>query len=359
MLHAVIMAGGSGTRFWPKSRRNRPKQLLKLFGDRSMLQDTVDRIAPMVEPDRVLVITGADQAQGVRDQLPEVPADNVVGEPCPRDTAPCVALAAAIIARKDPDGTMIVKSADHVIRPPERFRTTVKAAVDTVEADPTAFVTFGVRPTRPETGYGYIEQAEKLGEPEGVGLYRVAVFKEKPDLETAQAVSRRRQLRLERRHLRLEGEGRARRPSPVSPRDQRRPRSDHPRTRDPATGRGHRPGVPRDDKNPDRQGRHGALRERQGPRGRLRLVGRRRLALSGRVDPPRPPGERHPGPAHLVDSRGSVVIADDGHPIMALGLDDVVIVQSGGATLVARKDKLDALKKLVEGLDQAGHGAHL
>src|SRR5512135_3634791 len=97
MLHAVVMAGGSGTRFWPKSRRNRPKQLLKLFGDRTMIQQTLDRIEPLVPPDRVLVITGADQAAAVREQLPEVPAGNVVGEPCPRDTAPCVGLAAALI----------------------------------------------------------------------------------------------------------------------------------------------------------------------------------------------------------------------------------------------------------------------
>src|SRR3954462_7933804 len=117
MLHAVVMAGGSGTRFWPKSRRNRPKQLLNLSGDATMLQQTVARVAPLVPPERVLVITGADQAEAVRAQLPDVPAGNVVAEPCPRDTAPCVGLAAEIIARKDPEGTMIVLAADHVIRP--------------------------------------------------------------------------------------------------------------------------------------------------------------------------------------------------------------------------------------------------
>src|SRR4051794_34428971 len=158
MLHAVIMAGGSGTRFWPKSRRNRPKQLLRLYGDASMLQQTVARVAPLVPPDRVLVITGADQAAGVREQLPDVPAENVVAEPCPRDTAPCVGLAAHVIARRDPNGVMIVMPADHVIRPAESFLKTVKAAVGVIEADPTAFVTLGVRPTHPETGYGYIER---------------------------------------------------------------------------------------------------------------------------------------------------------------------------------------------------------
>jgi mannose-1-phosphate guanylyltransferase len=101
MLHAVVMAGGSGTRFWPKSRRNRPKQLLKLFGDSTMIQATVRRIAPLVPPENILIITGADQAGAIREQLPEVPPDNVIAEPCPRDTAPCVGLAASLVAAKD------------------------------------------------------------------------------------------------------------------------------------------------------------------------------------------------------------------------------------------------------------------
>src|SRR3954469_5496728 len=144
MLHAVIMAGGSGTRFWPKSRRNRPKQLLRLYGDSTMLQQTVARIAPLVPADRVLIITGEDQAEAVREQLPGLPAANVVAEPCPRDTAPCVGLAAEIVARRDAEGTMIVMPADHVIQPAETFRATVRAALAVIDADPSAFVTFGI-----------------------------------------------------------------------------------------------------------------------------------------------------------------------------------------------------------------------
>src|SRR4029079_14222662 len=108
MLHAVVMAGGSGTRFWPKSRRNQPKQLLRLFGDATMLQQTVARTAPLVPPERTLIITRADHAEAVRAQLPDVPVSNVVAEPAPRDTAPCVRLAALLVARQDPLGTMIV-----------------------------------------------------------------------------------------------------------------------------------------------------------------------------------------------------------------------------------------------------------
>src|SRR5262249_25036048 len=119
MLHAIIMAGGSGTRFWPKSRRDRPKQLLRLAGESTMLQQTVARVEHLVTPDRVVIVTGADQAEATRAQLPGLPVENVIAEPCPRDTAPCVALAAGMVAGKDPDGTMIVMPADHVIEPVE------------------------------------------------------------------------------------------------------------------------------------------------------------------------------------------------------------------------------------------------
>ncbi len=122
MLHAIIMAGGSGTRFWPKSRRDRPKQLLRLAGESTMLQQTVARIEPLVPRDRILIVTGADQAEATRAQLPDLPAENVIAEPAPRDTAPCVGLAAGIVASEDPAGTMIVMPADHVIEPAEAFR---------------------------------------------------------------------------------------------------------------------------------------------------------------------------------------------------------------------------------------------
>src|SRR4051812_47803483 len=187
MLHAVVMAGGSGTRFWPKSRRHRPKQLLNLAGEATMLRQTVERIAPLVPAERTSIITGADQAEAVRAQLPEVPAANVVAEPCPRDTAACVGLAARLVARADPDGTMIVMPADHVIEPGELFRKTVRAARAVIDADPSVFVTFGIKPTHPETGYGYIERGESLGTRDGIALHRVVQFREKPDRATAEA----------------------------------------------------------------------------------------------------------------------------------------------------------------------------
>ena len=187
MLHAVVMAGGSGTRFWPKSRRNKPKQLLNLAGEGTLIQQTVARIGPLAPPERVWIITGSDQADAVRAQLPEVPARNVVAEPCPRDTAPCVGLAAAMIARVDPDAIMAVMPADHIISPNSTFQKTLSAAVSVVEDDPGAFVTLGVKPTRAETGYGYIERGEKIGEKSGIAVYQVKQFREKPDRPTAEA----------------------------------------------------------------------------------------------------------------------------------------------------------------------------
>jgi mannose-1-phosphate guanylyltransferase len=151
-----------------------------------MLQQTVARIEQLVPPERIFIITGEDQAEASRSQLPDVPARNVVAEPAPRDTAPCVGLAAGIVASKDPAGTMIVMPADHVIEPVEAFQASVQAAVEVVDHEPGALVTFGITPNRPETGYGYIERGPLLEERRGIPVYRVTQFREKPDRATAE-----------------------------------------------------------------------------------------------------------------------------------------------------------------------------
>jgi len=184
MLHAVIMAGGSGTRFWPQSRHARPKQLLKLAGERSMLQATVDRASELIAPQRTWIATNREQADATAGQLPQVPRDNVLIEPCGRNTAPCIGLAAIHLLQEDPDAVMLVMPADHVIRPVERFLTAVHTAAQTIERHPSAFVLFGVPPDRPATGYGYIERGEPIADETGV--YNVQSFREKPDRETAE-----------------------------------------------------------------------------------------------------------------------------------------------------------------------------
>jgi mannose-1-phosphate guanylyltransferase len=180
-VHAVILAGGKGTRFWPKSRARRPKQLLPIIGERTMVQETVERLAPLVPPERVWVVTGADHADEMREQLPGVPAGQIVVEPLGRNTAPAIGLAAELIAAIDPHATMVVLPADHHIGDAERFREALAQAID-LAAPGDFLVTIGIEPSAPETGYGYIERGEEIAP----GRNRVRRFTEKPDRERAE-----------------------------------------------------------------------------------------------------------------------------------------------------------------------------
>ena len=181
MLHAVIMAGGSGTRFWPQSRSTAPKQLLRLAGQQTMIQDTVARTAALVPAERTYVVTNAVQAAATQEQLPAVPAQNVLVEPTARNTAPCVGLAAITLLARDPQATMLLMPADHVISPADAFAAAVQRAVQLVDQAPQRFVLFGVRPTYPSTGFGYIERGTTLAD----AAWTVASFREKPDAATA------------------------------------------------------------------------------------------------------------------------------------------------------------------------------
>ncbi len=181
MRHAVIMAGGSGTRLWPLSRRKHPKQLLRIFEGKSLLRRSMERLRGLLEPRQIYVITGQDHLPMIAEELPELPAENLIGEPCPRDTANAVGLAAHLLSRRDPEGTMAVFTADHIIMPIETFQDTVRRGYEAAEKYSDALVTFGIKPTEPHTGYGYIHRGEKL---EG-STYEVRQFKEKPDAETA------------------------------------------------------------------------------------------------------------------------------------------------------------------------------
>jgi len=184
-LYAVIMAGGSGTRFWPASRASRPKQFLPIAGAAPMIAETWKRLEGLVRPEHVLVVTAESQAQLVRECLPGLAPENLLAEPLARNTAPCVALAAFEIRRRAPDAVQIVLPADHVIRPAEAFRRTLAAAAREAAASG-ALLTFGIRPTHPATGYGYVETGEQMHAVDGIPVHRVVRFVEKPDRARAE-----------------------------------------------------------------------------------------------------------------------------------------------------------------------------
>ena len=186
MLHATIMAGGSGTRFWPSSRAKLPKQLLPLAGSETLLQDTVRRLRGLIPPERTLIVTNNQLTDAVEKQLPELPSTAFVGEPCKRDTAPCIGLAALLILQQDSDATMAVMPSDHVIDPTKSFQRALLQAKDLVDQSPDRLVTFGIRPSTPSSSYGYIQQAEPLAHKENdAPVHRVAQFREKPPVDVA------------------------------------------------------------------------------------------------------------------------------------------------------------------------------
>ena len=183
----VIMAGGKGERFWPKSRTNMPKQFLSLTDDgKTMIQLTAQRLLPLAQYEDMFVVTNKDYVELVREQLPEVPTENILAEPMARNTAPCIGFAAAIISRKYNDAVMMVLPSDHLIKFEEMYADTMALAAE-VALEGENLVTVGITPTYPETGYGYINFARDEHEHSHRGVYSVNKFVEKPDIDTAKA----------------------------------------------------------------------------------------------------------------------------------------------------------------------------
>jgi mannose-1-phosphate guanylyltransferase len=359
MLHAIIMAGGSGTRFWPKSRRDRPKQLLSFDGISTMIQETVARIEPLVPAERILVVTGGDQADATRAQLANLPPENIIAEPAPRDTAACVGLAAGYVTAREPDATMIVMPADHLIKPADAFLATVRAAVLVIESDPEALITFGIHPTRPETGYGYIERGPLLETRDGIAVNKVIQFREKPDRATAE------KFLTAGNFVWNSGIFVWRSRTILKAIDTHRP----------SLGTALKPildaiGTPHEHETLarlfpalERVPIDKAVMEHS-PHVRVlevlydwNDVGDWRALDS--ILPRDAAGNATQGSVVARDTTGSILISDDGGLLAVLGVDDLVVVRSGNATLVARKDQLDKLKSLVEGLGAAGFGDFL
>jgi mannose-1-phosphate guanylyltransferase len=183
---AVIMAGGSGSRLWPVSRKKHPKHLLPLLGERTLFQGTMDRLEGLLAPDHILVVTTADQARALKKQAPQLPEENFLVEPEPRGTAAVVGLAGVVVRLRDPDAVMLVLPSDHSIRNRDLFQLVVRSAVRIARKG--YLVTLGIAPTFPATGYGYIQRGNPLEEESAYPAYHVRQFKEKPTAAQARSM---------------------------------------------------------------------------------------------------------------------------------------------------------------------------
>jgi mannose-1-phosphate guanylyltransferase len=186
--YGIIMAGGVGARFWPLSRERKPKQFLSIFGDESLIQMTYNRLRQMLDAEHIYIVTNAMQKPAIQDQLPQLPETNIIVEPIGRNTAPCIGLAAVHIRKMDPDAVMMVLPADHLIQDVDECTRVLKNAMMVAE-ETGNLVTIGIQPTRPETGYGYIqyeEESDKQNPYVKIGAYHVKTFAEKPNLSTAE-----------------------------------------------------------------------------------------------------------------------------------------------------------------------------
>lgn len=186
MLCALIMAGGKGTRFWPLSTEEKPKQFLNLIGEDTMIQMTINRIKPIIPIERIFVCTGEKYVDLVKEQLPELPEKNIIVEPEGRNTAPCIALSAFIIKKYYDNANMVVLPADHLIKDENEFREVIKSANEFIDTNESSIITLGMEPTRVETGYGYIRYGSEERKRNNHSVIKVDAFVEKPNKEKAQ-----------------------------------------------------------------------------------------------------------------------------------------------------------------------------
>lgn len=179
------MAGGKGARFWPRSRAHRPKHLIDMRGGKTIIRETVDRILPLIPPERTLIVTAESQAKLIEEQLPDIPRDNIISEPVGRNTAPCIALASLVIEKREGDEVMVCLPADHIIEDEKEFLRILDTAAEAARMGD-YLVTIGIEPTGPETGYGYLERGEIKFSHEGRDVFEVRSMREKPPREAAE-----------------------------------------------------------------------------------------------------------------------------------------------------------------------------
>ncbi len=355
-IYPVIMAGGSGTRFWPLSRRTRPKQFLALAGDAPLLAATVARLPPLARPAETFVVCGPKHAAAARRMVPTLPKENFIVEPCARNTAPCVGLAALHVAAKDPRGVIAMLPADHHVARPEAFREALGAAAHLAEAG--SIATIGIRPSRPETGYGYLKLGPRLAirarGRKKLAAHKVERFVEKPDLVTAARYLAdgsylwNSGIFVFRADVILEEIGRA---MPVLGEQLEAIRK--------AIGT---PGYARTLKRvfpdcPSISIDYGVMETSQ----RIAVVpadfGWSDVGSFAALPDVRPTdhlGNVAEGDALVIDGRNNVVLAGRDRPVAVIGLDDVVVVDAGDAILVVRRDRAQDVRKAVDELGRRG-----
>jgi mannose-1-phosphate guanylyltransferase len=361
MLHTVIMAGGSGTRFWPASRQVRPKQFLTLFGDRSLIQMAWDRCQFLTPPERCWVVAGPQHAALIREQLPDLPESNLVIEPCPRNTAACIGLTATAIEKVDPAATMAVLPSDHIIAPADQFAAAVRIAESAVDQSPESLVLFGISPTYPATGYGYIEVADasatNANEDGSLTPSPVVRFREKPDRATAEEFLRsgrflwnsgifvwRARRILAALEIHEPGIASGLKQIGVAPEWERELQKTFPGL----------PSVSIDY----------AVLEREAPSCRVLPapfswddVGS--WEATTRWTSPDAAGN-HVHATHIGDATAdSIIQSTDGHLIVTSGVENLLIVHTPDATLVARRDDEAAMRRIVEQLRNSGFSDYL
>ncbi|HUN81049.1 MAG TPA: sugar phosphate nucleotidyltransferase [Phycisphaerae bacterium] len=351
---AVIMAGGSGTRLWPLSRQNHPKQLLKIFGGRSSLRDAFERLALAFPVDSIYVIGLAEHRSLIAKEMPELSPDNFIGEPTGRDTAAAIALSASILQQKNPGTIMGVFSADHQIRPAERFMQAVARAYRCVEKNHRCLMTFGIRPTSAHTGMGYLELDAQIE----AEVWEVRAFREKPDARTAQSYVE------SGRHFwnggmfvwqcgRILEELSARLPETfAAAREIAEARN--PSERENLAARLY-PALQRISID------HAVMEKASDIR--MIEMNVHWIDVGHWTALPAILGTDKAGNtvsgarlAHL-DSSNNIIVSEGGHLIATIGVDDLVIVHSEDATLICRRDQVDKIKDLVGRLRESGSKA--